>query len=376
MAMRASAANRGSSSRFDYKGTSPEQASAFSDIASDDGRNGGGGFVIGSRTSSFKAQHLANEIASIEQRCDWLEERNKWLTDKLLRSQRSFIERTMAMSGKVLARHVLKAWREAMDLLRLEHQLEQQTASLDKCQQVAKELGAALAREQEVSRKQMDARRQIEADYEELAQAHGELKQFSAKQTGQINSLQRQVQLVMGALDRNKSDAQTLVDGVDELQARVLELKKDEPVVEPAPVPRAAQGGNSFTIEESMKLRDEAQTVMNSMSGLLQQQQSQSGGDSPDRSDRRQQGGKYQPSNRFADGQSRGQVGGSERIPSPMGGRFQTVNQIVNDMETAPSIVSNSEMPWAGASRAAGAPQRSAYDRQPPVVGSGVLGRR
>jgi hypothetical protein len=282
----------------------------------------------------MKASQLVSEIASIEQRCEFLEQRNKWLTEKLLRSQRSFIERTMMANEKGMYRTCFKMWKDCLDLMRTEHQLEQQTASLDKCQQVAKELGQALAREQEVCRKESEARRQLEIENEQLADTTERLKQFADKQELQNKLLQRQLTMAMQGLSGVKSDAQASIDTVDALQARIKDLGRESTTSSPdrqeKQPPRSSLGlGN--TIEESMLKRDEAQVVMSSMSSLLSK-----GNESPDSRQTNKSRGEVE----------RTTLRGT-RTPSPLDSRFQSVNQIMSELEQAPPTTSGNEMVWA-----------------------------
>jgi len=323
------------------------QATAFSETMSDDGRNGAGYDQMARqvRTSSNKAQVLANEIADIEQRCDYLEERNRWLNEKMIRSQRAFIEKAMVSQSKNFAGIVFKGWKDSLNLLGLENQLEQQTISLDKCQQVAKELGAALAREQETSRMYADGRRQIEADFDELAQAHSRLKTTSEKQTNQINSLSKQMSLATQGLERNKANAQSTVEDVDDLQAKLKEMKKLEDQPDNGGGSSTSPGQpRGTTIADSAKLREEAQNVMKSMNGLLEQdrlERESMPGNSPGGPNSRRPG--LGGGGRSGDPTQRG---GSRmaRTPSPMEGRFQA------DLET-PTINNSSEI-YMGSQRA------------------------
>jgi len=178
--------------------------------------------------SSNKARVLANDIDEIEQRCIYLEERNRDMNDKMLRSHRMFIERAMVSTSKNFGGVVFRAWVKAMTLIGLENQLEQQTVSLDKCQKVANELGQALARQQETSRMHADGRQKIEADFDELAQAQVRLKSTSDKQTNQVNSLTRQLQLANQILDINKANARSVIEDGEEIAINCRQVKKEE----------------------------------------------------------------------------------------------------------------------------------------------------
>jgi len=346
---------RGLSSRALIDGASER----FSEQASDDGRMAPNGAV----PSSSKASMLANEIANMEQKCDWLEGRNKWLTDKLLRGQRKFIERIVLDNFRSSMTSAFQGWCGAMNLLRLENQLEKQTASLDKCQQVAKELGAALAREQEVNRKHQEARRNIEADFEELAAAHTQLKDVSQTQGRDLQSLQRQLQLGSSGLENAKNEAQLIVDHIDKLQTRAREMKKEDPAGDDLAKTNSPSRVFSGAIEESMKSRDGAQLVMNSMSGLLKQT---SANTSPDRDRSRQTGG-YQSTMLVGEPGSyaSGARGQRSRSQSPMESNFQAVNQAVSKFEEDQGASgAGSDLIWATSSRSSPTNSQRPFGRQ------------
>merc|ERR1712217_448211 len=98
---------------------------------------------------STMAQDLANDIELLEGKCNQLEDRNAWLTKKLLQTHSSLIDRALSGSARSVLRKGLDAWREAMQELVLERELEDHSRSLEQCQQVAQELGSALDQEQQ-----------------------------------------------------------------------------------------------------------------------------------------------------------------------------------------------------------------------------------
>lgn len=152
----------------------------------------------------------------MEQKCIYLEERNQTLTDKLIWSQRSFIEKTFMNNSRVYVRAAFEAWKGIMGVLRFEHQLEVQTKSIKQCQQVSRELGAALAREQEVTRKHFQACQQMEADMESEFAAHVQLNRDSEKQSAELSLLQRQMQLIMKSRGWQEDHAQNILESLAE----------------------------------------------------------------------------------------------------------------------------------------------------------------
>jgi len=152
----------------------------------------------------------------MEQKCIYLEARNQTLTDKLIWSQRSFIEKTFMNNSRVYVRDAFEAWKGIMGVLRFEHQMEVQTKSIKQCQQVSRELGAALAREQEVTRKHFQACQQMEADMESEFAAHVQLNRDSEKQSAELSLLQRQMQLIMKSRGWQQDHAQNILESLAE----------------------------------------------------------------------------------------------------------------------------------------------------------------
>lgn len=169
--------------------------------------------------SSSKASQLAREISTMEQNAQFLEERNRWLTDKMLMHQRQVVEKAFNMGAKTVMKNVFQGWCSILEVLKYDRQVDQQTKSIKQCQLVSRELGAALAKEQEASRKHLTACQQLEADIQEVAAANQQLVLLSQQQGAQIEMLRRQMQLIAGCEKSMKLPAESIVDQLREMAA-------------------------------------------------------------------------------------------------------------------------------------------------------------
>lgn len=183
--------------------------------------------VLLGATSSSKAKNLADEISTMEQRANWLEERNKFLNEKLHHNQRLFAERSVMNTGKAKMTHCFKAWRNGLNELRLENQLEEKSASLLRCQEVVGELGRALEQEREIHMKEGNARYQIEAEYRELANATNMLQANSDKKAAQITSLEKQLTILSEGLDGCRVTGQNFNEECDDSAMMVKKIKAE-----------------------------------------------------------------------------------------------------------------------------------------------------
>jgi len=144
-------------------------------------------------------------------------------------------------------------------------QLDEQTMDLDKCQQVVKELGAALTAEQEARRTSEGEHRNMQDDLQRAVQQETTLKQQFNDQQLQLEILERQMQEAETCLTRSRNDAQAVVESANAYQKRLQELDFDSEVSSPSPPSRRAHV-SSF---DHMKVRQEAHGVMQKMSSLL-----------------------------------------------------------------------------------------------------------
>lgn len=210
---------------------------------------------------SSKAQCLAGEIAEIEHRNIWLEERNQWLTARLMANRKRFIEQNWLRSQSGLLSRSLDAWREAMAQLRVEGQLEKQTAALDQCQQVARELGAALAQEQGGRKRAEDVARTLQAELERLLAFNEGLQRQSEDSVKRENVLSKRLEEAENRLRSCRQDAQSIIDNVDLWDERKTSI-------EAKTIRQTAREDEDF-FGRSEQIRSEAREVMEKVSGLL-----------------------------------------------------------------------------------------------------------
>lgn len=210
---------------------------------------------------STKVQFLANEIEELESKCSQLEGRNNWLTKRLLSRQRRFIEKTLLSNSKIRLRRSFEAWRESMHEMRLERHLDEQTASLDQCQQVAKELGAALAQEQEARKASEESHMSMRGDLERAMQQEKRLKHQHKEQQLQLELLERRVQEAESCLMRSRADAQAVIESADLYEKKRRDMEYE--------VQDDRRRYNANPMEHSVRLRDEANGVMKKVTSLL-----------------------------------------------------------------------------------------------------------
>jgi len=240
--------------------TNADTASIFSDVElSSEGVDENGEPLLRGAYSS-KAAHLANEIASMEQLVARLEERNKWLTGKLLMNRRKFIESHMLKTDAAIKSSMFHSWQQAMNLLRVESQLEKQTAALDQCQQVAKELGGALAQEQVARKRVEEANRTIRAELEKVLAFNEGLQQEGEASIRRGNMLERRLEEAENRIQSIKGEAISILENVelwDQRKAGDLEKMKRVPVED------------EDYLGRSVRVREEAREVISKVASVL-----------------------------------------------------------------------------------------------------------
>lgn len=250
--------------------------------------------------SSSKAATLANEIAGMEQLVARLEERNKWLTTKLMTNRRKFIETHFMKSASGTLTRSLDAWRQIMTQLRVEGQLDKQTAALDQCQQVAKELGAALSQEQQGRKRAEDAARALRSELDRVLEFNQGLQQQGDVAIRRNGILEKRLEESELKIKSIKVDAQNIVDNMELWAVRGgdPQNKRDK-----------APNENEDFIERSERIRNEAKDVIKNVSGQVpvpsrQATPSPDRPQPPGRTNSRQQPGSYTNISRY-DGESR-----------------------------------------------------------------------
>ncbi|CAJ1395934.1 unnamed protein product [Effrenium voratum] len=98
--------------------------------------------------SSSKVQSIASDIEQLEDRCDALDQRNRWLTHRLMQRLQEWIARALTGNERGLLGTAFHAWKKARRGLQLEQLLQRQTAQLEAQQALAQRLAEALQEEQ------------------------------------------------------------------------------------------------------------------------------------------------------------------------------------------------------------------------------------
>lgn len=209
---------------------------------------------------SLKVHGLVGDISKLENRCNWLEERNVWLTQRLLTALKKFIERTVMSNGKAKLQRCFESWREAMCELRLEKQLDEQTRSLDQCQNVAKELGAALTQEQHFRAATEDATRKLQREMQQALEQENSLASQVKTSQRAVELLEQRVREAENCLVRSAAEAQQVIETANDYERQWREIENEHK--QPAT--------NRDLVEHSVRLREEAHGVMANVNKLLQ----------------------------------------------------------------------------------------------------------
>jgi len=205
--------------------------------------------------SHSKMVGLHSEITQLEQRIAWLDHRNRWLSSKMMAVQKSFITSMFNVGSKVLRQRCFKGWSEAMSELRLEHQLQEQTRSLDQIQQVAHNLGACLGEEQE-------QRRAVEAAHanlqEEISRIYASNDGMKRKVDGSNDRIAKLEQILFTAesyLDKKQSHAVNVVEEGKKYEKRKVSLEAEYQDA-------GRERPQTYTLEESVRLREQTYETM------------------------------------------------------------------------------------------------------------------
>eukprot|EP00931_Biecheleriopsis_adriatica_P092420 TRINITY_DN66228_c0_g1_i1.p1 TRINITY_DN66228_c0_g1~~TRINITY_DN66228_c0_g1_i1.p1 ORF type:complete len:329 (+),score=92.02 TRINITY_DN66228_c0_g1_i1:27-989(+) len=174
--------------------------------------------------STTKVKHLATDIEQLEDRCDFLDQRNRWLTQRLMHHQRAWTERNLLGFDRWLVEESFKAWKAMNKELMLERQLEEQTSSLDACQQLARDLGSAIAREQAARAQAEGASQSLKGDIKQMQQLEADLARKQEEQRAEIERLQRHLREAETCLNGSKRDAQALLEVIVGYESRAKDI--------------------------------------------------------------------------------------------------------------------------------------------------------
>jgi len=178
---------------------------------------------------SSKAHGLMNDITAIETRVSWLDGRNKWLTNKLLDNRRTVLERALWANKKACLDCVFHTWKDHLQELRMENRLEEQTQSLDQCQQVARELGRALMHEQELKRDAETTNEQMREDGRKLHNENQSLRQGGDEYAVRLQQLEKRLREAAAAMRQARTNAEAIIEGCDAYREKACQRDSREP---------------------------------------------------------------------------------------------------------------------------------------------------
>lgn len=190
-----------------------------------------------SHKASKRVATLVGDVKEIEQHCQWLEKRNAWLTDRLLASQKGFIERMMGNSAKAQLVRVWDGWTGLMNELRLEKQLFQLNNSLEQVQRMGKDCSAALEKEQALKDAAESALLKADEEVKRLQSENQSLRRQIEADTHRMTVLERRLSEAETSLFRSHKDAQNVIEAVSTYNHRSKELQEGaETPLPPGPI--------------------------------------------------------------------------------------------------------------------------------------------
>jgi len=223
---------------------------------------------VKSQMPSGKVQKLADHIIELEDKCQYLESRNSWLTKQLLSDHKTRIEGALLGHSQLTTQIVFHAWHERLHELSLEKQLGEQTDHLDKCQQVTRDLGMILAQEQDGRKAAAMSHQCVKEDLHRAVAHERYLAELHQQNAEKIELMEKWLKEAEVTLGRCCAQAKTVIDvaGVHEERPRSFanELRLQRNVQ-----------NDGATVEQRIKLRAEAHKFIREAQGLLKQGVSQ-----------------------------------------------------------------------------------------------------
>lgn len=177
---------------------------------------------LASRVHSSRAQNMAGEIQSIEERCAFLEKQNAWLRPKLLRSNTQLVAKVFSSSTRGCTRQAFNSWQMALQ----ERSLQRQFASLDNCQQTAKEIEGLVAAGQQARSATEGARNATERALQQVKLDNENLEQEVAEQTSRIQVLERRLSEAEQKIAVRRQEALSLLGKTDEYERKKKDLER------------------------------------------------------------------------------------------------------------------------------------------------------
>mmetsp|Transcript_48715 Transcript_48715/g.136280 ORF Transcript_48715/g.136280 Transcript_48715/m.136280 type:complete len:448 (-) Transcript_48715:88-1431(-) len=209
--------------------------------------------------SSSKVRGLVGEIGSLEEHFVFLEERNRWLTSKMLALQNTKVSQVLGVTNRDRKVKLFKAWTKAMSAMRVEHQLQEQTLSLEKCQHVAHDLGIALGKEKQARMSVEAAANDFGDELARMRSSNEGLRRRLDQQRGQMDVLERRLQMAEAFITQKRGHALAVVE-----EGNAYDRKKRELETRSRDLDRFEQ--KQYSLEESSNLRQSAEDSMRRLS--------------------------------------------------------------------------------------------------------------
>jgi len=181
---------------------------------------------------------LAEEIAQLEQRYEYLIDRNAVLMGKVMLMRSSMAGKSMMGNDKVRMRRSFEGWRSFVQDHRLENHLEKQTHTLDEFQQVVKELGQALAEEQEQRRTMDEVAFNTREEIRRVLANSEALQQGMDDQKRKMAMAKMNLQEAESLIRQSRGDGYTIMQHADNYERASKQLDKHAKEGKPVPAPR------------------------------------------------------------------------------------------------------------------------------------------
>mmetsp|Transcript_85 Transcript_85/g.159 ORF Transcript_85/g.159 Transcript_85/m.159 type:complete len:484 (+) Transcript_85:46-1497(+) len=244
--------------RFDAHGTFPRNMGAPGSYAGstlmDDSMLAGNGVHM----RSSKVRSIAEEISELENRYRFLEDRNKWLSARLLREKQTWIDSFMMSNAATRKKVFFRAWKEMMHELRLEKALSIQTAALSHCQEAADSLGKVLSQEQAARRSVEAQGRRTLQELERVQDSAAGLERNVGANDNRIWQLTQQLEQAEGLISSGRQAAKAVLEQMDAHDKKMAAL---------------GDSRKAFISEDAMnnsrKVRSVAKDTLQQVSGLL-----------------------------------------------------------------------------------------------------------
>lgn len=213
---------------------------------------------------SSKVRSIAEEITELESRFRFLEGRNEWLSNKLMRMKKVWADKFLMTNSHTRISRAFACWKDTLKELRIEGALEKQTAALNHVQEVTRELGQVLSKEQ-------SARRSVESDgtatLEELkrVQSNGAgLQSRVDANASRIMLLSRRLEEAESIIGKSRQNALAAVNQMDSFEQRIKEFRNS--------AKRAVVISDSHpsgAIHHSRRIRTVAKDTLEEVSSML-----------------------------------------------------------------------------------------------------------